>query len=107
MYRLLKRGDNVLLFPGGVSEALHKKCAQLKIVGEGGREGGGGAGGIIVVLHGRSLSDRRPSHPYNEGAEHVGFPPSRQTLLAINAKCREVSASRIKGGGDIWMTLKL
>ena len=25
MYRLLKRGDNVLLFPGGVSEALHKK----------------------------------------------------------------------------------
>ncbi|CAM9985695.1 unnamed protein product, partial [Laminaria digitata] len=25
MYRLLKRGDNVLLFPGGVSEAYHKK----------------------------------------------------------------------------------
>lgn len=25
MYRLLKRGDSVLLFPGGVSEAYHKR----------------------------------------------------------------------------------
>ncbi|CAM9128034.1 unnamed protein product [Scytosiphon promiscuus] len=31
MYRLLKRGDNVLLFPGGVSEAYHKKGEDYKL----------------------------------------------------------------------------
>ncbi|CAN0422319.1 unnamed protein product [Pylaiella littoralis] len=31
MYRLLKRGDDVLLFPGGVKEALHKKGEDYKL----------------------------------------------------------------------------
>ncbi|CAM9762041.1 unnamed protein product [Ectocarpus sp. 4 AP-2014] len=31
MYRLLKRGDNVLLFPGGVSEAYHRKGEDYKL----------------------------------------------------------------------------
>ena len=36
------------------------------------------------------LYDHRPSHPYNAGTEHVGFSPTRQTLLAPSAKRREV-----------------
>ena len=34
--------------------------------------------------------DDRPSRPYNAGTEHVGFSPTRQTLLAPSAKHREV-----------------
>ena len=34
--------------------------------------------------------DHRPSHLYNTGMEHVGFSPTRQTLLAPSAKRREV-----------------
>ena len=36
-------------------------------------------------------NDRKPSHPYKAVTEHVGFSPTRQTLLASSAKCREVS----------------
>ena len=36
------------------------------------------------------VDDHKPSHPYNAGAEHVGFSPTRQTLLAPSAKRREV-----------------
>ena len=38
-------------------------------------------------MHGHSLNHSR-SHPYNAGTEHVGFPPTRQTLLALSAKGR-------------------
>ena len=38
---------------------------------------------VFVVVHGRSLSDHRPSHPYNAGTEHVGFPPTTQALRAL------------------------
>ena len=34
--------------------------------------------------------DYRSSHPYYAGTEHVGFSPTRQTLLAPSAKRREV-----------------
>ena len=44
----------------------------------------------VVVGH-------RPSHPSNAGTEHVGFSPTRQTLLPPSAKRREVCASRMKG----------
>ena len=61
--------------------------------------GVGGWGRCTHVKHGRSrIYDHRPSHPYNAGTEHVGFSPTRQTLLAPSAKrsvrCR---ASRMKG----------
>ena len=43
-------------------------------------------------MHGRSRMTIaiRPSHPYYAGTEHVGFSPTRQTLLAPSAKRREV-----------------
>ena len=34
--------------------------------------------------------DHRSSHPYNTGTEHVGFPPTRQILLAPSAVRSEV-----------------
>ena len=34
--------------------------------------------------------DHGPSHPYNAGTEHVGFSPTRQTLLVPSAKRREI-----------------
>ena len=51
------------------------------------------------LMHdGRSRYDHRPSQPHNAGTEHVGFSPTRQTLLAPSAK-RNVRcpASRMKG----------
>ena len=47
-------------------------------------------GSVFCVMHGRSLSDHGPSHPYNTGTELVVFSPTRQTLLAPSAKRREV-----------------
>ena len=37
-----------------------------------------------------SSYDHRPSRPHYAGTEHVGFSPTRQTLLAPSAKRREV-----------------
>ena len=44
--------------------------------------------------------DHRRSHPYNPGTEHVGLPPTRQTLLAPSAKRRDgggVSSALLNG----------
>ena len=41
--------------------------------------------------------DHRPSHPYNAGTEHVGFSPTRQTLLATSLKRREVFGESHEG----------
>ena len=41
--------------------------------------------------------DHRPSHPYYAGTEHVGFSPTRQTLLAPSAKRREVFGESHEG----------
>ena len=38
-----------------------------------------------------------PSHPYYAGTEHVGFSPTRQTLLAPSAKRREVFGESHEG----------
>ena len=39
-------------------------------------------GGASYSYHGcRRRYDHRPSHPYSNATEHVGFPPTRQTLL--------------------------
>ena len=53
---------------------------------------GGDSGwwGYTQFVHGRSRMTIRPSHPYYAGTEHVGFSPTRQTLLAPRAKRREV-----------------
>ena len=41
--------------------------------------------------------DHKPSHPYYAGTEHVGFSPTRQTLLAPSAKRREMFGESPKG----------
>ena len=52
-----------------------------------------------MFMHGRSRMTvwYRASHPYDAGTKHVGFWPTRQTLLAPSAERREVFASRMKG----------
>ena len=47
-----------------------------------------GGGVYSIFMHGRSRMTigYRPLHTYNAGTEHVGFSPTRQTLLAPSAK---------------------
>ena len=47
-------------------------------------------GGVCSCLAWPQSYDHRPSHPYKTGTEHVGFSPTRETLLAPSAKRREV-----------------
>ena len=55
-------------------------------------------GDVLDLMHGRSqMTIDRPSHPYNAGTEHVGFPPTRQRLLAPSANRREVSGESHEG----------
>ena len=56
-----------------------------------------GGGWVIVVMHGRSLSDHTPSHPVTAGTEHVGFLQKRQTLLSQARSAMRCSAIRMKG----------
>ena len=51
-----------------------------------GREGKG----VLIVMHGRGCMTIDPRIPTNAGTEHVGFSPTRQTLLA----CTEREAKR-------------
>ena len=52
-----------------------------------GREGVGEGRGCHQVMHGRSRRcGHRPSHRYNAGTEHVGFSPTRQTLIACTKR---------------------
>ena len=51
---------------------------------------GRGRGGVYPCHAWPSRYNHRPLHPHKAGTEHVGFPPTRHTLLAPNAKCREV-----------------
>ena len=48
-------------------------------------------GDVVDLMHGRSrMYDHISSHPYDAGAEHAGFSPTRQALLAPSlAKRRE------------------
>ena len=66
--------------------------------GTGKRGGGGGGKGAYSVCAWPSSYDHRPSHPYYAGTEHVGFSPTRQTLLAPSAKRREVFGESHEGG---------
>ena len=47
-------------------------------------------GGCTQYHAWRASYNHRPSHLYNAGTEQVGFSPTRQTLHAPSAKCREV-----------------
>ena len=48
-------------------------------------------GAVLDIMHGRSSRVTiDPRIPYNAGTEHVGFSPTRQTLLAPNAKHHEM-----------------
>ena len=61
--------------------------------------------------------DRRPSHPYNAGTEHVGFSPTKQTLHQERSaviysanRMKEKAAScseRLMGQTSIWMTASM
>ena len=51
---------------------------------------------MYSVVHGHS-HDHRPSHPYYAGTEHVGFPPTRRTLLAPSAKRHEAFGESHEG----------
>ena len=66
---------------GGRTEAIQYRIRSRRA------EGGGGC---TQFVHGRSRMAIRPSHPYYAGTEHVGFSPTRQTLLAPSAKRRAV-----------------
>ena len=49
-------------------------------------------------MHGRSRMIIYPRTPlYNTGTGHVGFPPTRQALLAPSAKRREVFGESREG----------
>ena len=56
-------------------------------------------GGGIQFVHGRSRMTiwYRPSHPYYAETEHVGFSPTRQTLLAPSAKRRQLFGESHEG----------
>ena len=61
---------------------------------------GGGEGGVYsIFMHSRSRMPIaiRPSRPCYAGTEHVGFSPTRQTLLAPSAKHREVFGKSHEG----------
>ena len=61
-----------------------------------GRKGGGEVV-LIFFMYGRCRGDHSPSHAYNAGVEHVGFLPTRQTLLAPSVKYREVLGESHEG----------
>ena len=42
--------------------------------------------GALDIMHGGIRMTIDPSYPYNAGAEHVGFSPTRQTLPAPSSK---------------------
>ena len=60
-----------------------------------GKDGGGGVYSIFMHGGGRMTIWYRPSHAYNAGTEHVGFPPTRRD--EGNRKGR--GGEREKGGG--------
>ena len=59
---------------------------------------GGEVGGVGTRYHAWPKSyDHGPSHLYNAGTEHVGYSPTRQTLLAPSAKRREMFGESHEG----------
>ena len=58
------------------------------------RKGGGGGYSVCAWPH---FYGHRPSHPYYAGTEHVGFSPTRETLLAPSTKRREVFGESHEG----------
>ena len=73
-----------------------------RVKGQGGKCGEGelrgGGEGCTQFVHGRSrICDHRPLHPYYAGTEHVGFSPTRQTLLVPSAKRGEVFGESHEG----------
>ena len=56
-------------------------------------------GGAILTHYHAWLQSygHRPSHPYDDGTEHAGFSPIRQTSLARSAKLRDVLGESHEG----------
>ena len=59
----------------------------------------GAGGGCTNFMHGRSgmTIATSPSHSHNAATEHIGFSPTRQTLLAPKAKRREMFGESREG----------
>ena len=53
--------------------------------------------GCPQFVHGRSRMTRDPSIPTMPGREHVGFSPTRQTMLAPSEKRREMFGESHEG----------
>ena len=61
-------------------------------------EKGGGGGGVLIIMYGRSRMTLYPGIPIHKaGTEHVGFSPTRHTLLEQSAKRREVFGDTYEG----------
>ena len=53
---------------------------------------------MIMVMRGRNLPDHRPSHPYDAGAGHVEFSPTRDdSVFAASAKRGQVFGESREG----------
>ena len=52
---------------------------------------------VLDLMHGRSRTTMTIDPRIRDGTEHVGFSPTRQTLLAQSAKRREVSGESREG----------
>ena len=83
--RLVYSGGYVAAFPRGNTKGEERGAR------------GGGRGGVYSVCAWPQLYDLRPSHSYDAGTEHVGFSPTRQTLLAPSTKRREVFGESHEG----------
>ena len=97
------RGRHVLIIPHACANRIPRFAACY-----------GTEGGCTHVTCDRSrMIIRRPSHPYNVGTEHVGFPPTKQTLLGPRrclTSCmrgeRHPTKNRLCAGHScMWMTV--
>ena len=52
---------------------------------------GKGREGVHIITYGRSrMYDHKLSHPYDTGAEHVGFSPNQANIACTKRERREV-----------------
>ena len=61
------------------------------------RGGRGRWGGVLIPCTWLYSYDDRPSHPYTVGTEHLGIPPTRQTMLSPSANHRKMSGESREG----------
>ena len=90
----LKPGADMCFWAVLVCPGAHRQ--QFPLLGPRDRGQKRVGGGVLVIMHGPS-GMAIDSYPYNAGTEHAWFSPTRQTLLAPNAKRREVFGESPEG----------